>query len=185
MKMRLLRSLLPVLTIALLASGCLAQDAKPADSKEDYVKAHYTKYEYRIPMRDGVRLFTSRLRAQGPVAALSHSDGPHALQRRALRRRPVQEDSRALGRVRESRLHLRLPGRARPLSVRRQVRRDARRTSTTNTSPQDVDDSSRHVRHHRIPAQARGEQQRQGRHLGHFLSRASIRRPASSTRIPP
>ena len=25
----------------------------------DYVKAHYTKYEYRIPMRDGKRLFTS------------------------------------------------------------------------------------------------------------------------------
>jgi putative CocE/NonD family hydrolase len=25
----------------------------------DYVKAHYTKYDYRIPMRDGVRLFTS------------------------------------------------------------------------------------------------------------------------------
>jgi putative CocE/NonD family hydrolase len=27
--------------------------------KEDYVKAHYTKYEYRIPMRDGKKLFTS------------------------------------------------------------------------------------------------------------------------------
>ena len=26
---------------------------------EDYVKSHYTKYEYRIPMRDGVHLFTS------------------------------------------------------------------------------------------------------------------------------
>lgn len=25
----------------------------------EYVKAHYTKYEYRIPMRDGVHLFTS------------------------------------------------------------------------------------------------------------------------------
>ena len=25
----------------------------------EYVKAHYTKYEYRIPMRDGVRLFTA------------------------------------------------------------------------------------------------------------------------------
>ncbi len=25
----------------------------------DYVKAHYTKYEYQIPMRDGKRLFTS------------------------------------------------------------------------------------------------------------------------------
>ena len=25
----------------------------------DYIKAHYTKFEYQIPMRDGVRLFTS------------------------------------------------------------------------------------------------------------------------------
>ena len=25
----------------------------------DYVKSHYTKYEYKIPMRDGVKLFTS------------------------------------------------------------------------------------------------------------------------------
>ena len=25
----------------------------------EYVKAHYTKYEYQIPMRDGKRLFTS------------------------------------------------------------------------------------------------------------------------------
>ena len=35
-----------------------AQD-RPAAPEEDYVKAHYTKYEYRIPMRDGVHLFTS------------------------------------------------------------------------------------------------------------------------------
>ncbi|HMI51251.1 MAG TPA: CocE/NonD family hydrolase [Candidatus Saccharimonadales bacterium] len=27
--------------------------------KENYVKTHYTKYEYRIPMRDGKKLFTS------------------------------------------------------------------------------------------------------------------------------
>lgn len=27
--------------------------------RADYIRAHYTKYEYRIPMRDGVRLFTS------------------------------------------------------------------------------------------------------------------------------
>src|SRR6516164_2831353 len=25
----------------------------------DFVKSHYTKYEYRIPMRDGVKLFTA------------------------------------------------------------------------------------------------------------------------------
>src|SRR5438874_4302713 len=27
--------------------------------KENYVKTHYTKYEYRIPVRDGKKLFTS------------------------------------------------------------------------------------------------------------------------------
>src|SRR5262249_8716250 len=36
-----------------------AQEAPKEPPKEDYVKAHYTKYEYRIPMRDGKRLFTS------------------------------------------------------------------------------------------------------------------------------
>src|ERR1051326_9615733 len=35
---------------------CYSQ-ATPAPA-EDYVKAHYTKYEYRIPMRDGKKLFT-------------------------------------------------------------------------------------------------------------------------------
>ncbi len=31
----------------------------PAEIERDYIKANYTKYEYRIPMRDGKRLFTS------------------------------------------------------------------------------------------------------------------------------
>ena len=39
-------------------AGLKAQDP-PAQPPEDYVRAHYTKYEYRIPMRDGKRLFTS------------------------------------------------------------------------------------------------------------------------------
>lgn len=34
-----------------------AQD-KPADTNAVWLAEHYTKYEYRIPMRDGVRLFT-------------------------------------------------------------------------------------------------------------------------------
>ncbi len=41
-----------------LASAASAQE-KPAAPPENYVKAHYTKYEFRIPMRDGVHLFTS------------------------------------------------------------------------------------------------------------------------------
>lgn len=36
----------------------IAQEMTDA-ARMEYAKAHYTKYEYRIPMRDGVRLFTS------------------------------------------------------------------------------------------------------------------------------
>jgi putative CocE/NonD family hydrolase len=45
-----------------LTIGVFAQDG---DQKElvrrqlEYTRAHYTKYEYRIPMRDGVKLFTT------------------------------------------------------------------------------------------------------------------------------
>ena len=44
--------------VAGLIFSASAQD-KLSAPEEDYVKAHYTKYEYRIPMRDGVRLFTA------------------------------------------------------------------------------------------------------------------------------
>lgn len=40
------------LALALLAPAAFAEE-------EDYIKANYTKYEYLIPMRDGVRLFTA------------------------------------------------------------------------------------------------------------------------------
>jgi len=39
-------------TIACWPGRCAAQGL-------EYVKAHYTKYEYRVPMRDGTRLFTA------------------------------------------------------------------------------------------------------------------------------
>jgi uncharacterized protein len=38
----------------------LAQPSQDQRKQElDYTRAHYTKYDYRIPMRDGVKLFTS------------------------------------------------------------------------------------------------------------------------------
>ena len=40
------------LVLFLLASACSAQGL-------EYIKAHYTKYEYMVPMRDGKKLFTS------------------------------------------------------------------------------------------------------------------------------
>ena len=49
-----------LLVLAFRSMAAAAQEqAKPELPKEDYVKAHYTKYEYRIPMRDGKKLFTS------------------------------------------------------------------------------------------------------------------------------
>jgi len=51
--------------VALLAVSLLAlplaraQQPAPAAPAEDYVRSHYTKYEFRIPMRDGKRLFTA------------------------------------------------------------------------------------------------------------------------------
>jgi putative CocE/NonD family hydrolase len=37
--------------------GAMAQ--APAAAAQDFVKTHYAKYEYRIPMRDGVKLFAA------------------------------------------------------------------------------------------------------------------------------
>ena len=42
--------------------GVSAQERDPNDSARrqlEYTRSHYTKFDYRIPMRDGVRLFTS------------------------------------------------------------------------------------------------------------------------------
>jgi hypothetical protein len=54
------RSVFFVVAAALLALP-LSRAQQPASqpASEDFVRAHYTKYEYRIPMRDGVRLFTA------------------------------------------------------------------------------------------------------------------------------
>src|SRR5438270_2111093 len=46
--------------VTLIAGAVVsAQDVSKEQPREDYVKTHYTKYEYRIPMRDGKKLFTS------------------------------------------------------------------------------------------------------------------------------
>jgi len=47
------------IALFLAASAARAQAAPKPDAPEFDVKEHYTKYEVRIPMRDGVRLFTA------------------------------------------------------------------------------------------------------------------------------
>lgn len=49
-----------ILAVFALSFPILCAQQKPSEEpKEDYVRAHYTKYEFRIPMRDGKRLFTA------------------------------------------------------------------------------------------------------------------------------
>lgn len=50
----------PLLVVLLIgASLWPAAMGQREEANDSYVKEHYTKYEYRIPMRDGVRLFTA------------------------------------------------------------------------------------------------------------------------------
>jgi putative CocE/NonD family hydrolase len=50
--------MLMALLLALCGWGVVTLPAQQP-AAEDYVRAHYTKYEFRIPMRDGKRLFTA------------------------------------------------------------------------------------------------------------------------------
>jgi len=65
-------ALLAVLILAIPVAH--AQQPAPSAPTEDYVRAHYTKYEYRIPMRDGVRLFTA---VYVPKASAFADPGPY------------------------------------------------------------------------------------------------------------
>jgi putative CocE/NonD family hydrolase len=48
-------SLFALVWISAAAPACAAE----IESEADYIRSHYAKFEYRIPMRDGVKLFTS------------------------------------------------------------------------------------------------------------------------------
>src|SRR5262249_19933375 len=46
--------------VSLCAQPPAAQQAANNPNRQlEYIRAHYTKYDYRIPMRDGIKLFTS------------------------------------------------------------------------------------------------------------------------------
>jgi predicted acyl esterase len=43
----------------MLTTLAQAADTKEPDKRGEYIRSHFAKYEYQIPMRDGVKLFTS------------------------------------------------------------------------------------------------------------------------------
>jgi putative CocE/NonD family hydrolase len=51
--------LLPAFSPALAIAQVAARPPGPADEERNYVREHYTKHEYKIAMRDGVKLLTA------------------------------------------------------------------------------------------------------------------------------
>ena len=62
--------LLGLALVVVIPAALLAQ----ADDTANFIKSHYSKYEYRIPMRDGVHLFTS---VYVPKASAFADHGPY------------------------------------------------------------------------------------------------------------
>jgi putative CocE/NonD family hydrolase len=84
---------------ALVFAVARAQQPTPPAPAEDYVRTHYTKYEYRIPMRDGKKLFTAvyvpKDEAGGPFPFLMdrtpYSVGPYGEDKYPVRLGPSDE----------------------------------------------------------------------------------------------
>jgi uncharacterized protein len=64
--------LVAVCLLVMSGRGGLAQ--APTGAAEDFIKTHYAKYEYRIPMRDGTKLFVA---VYVPVAGAFKDAGPY------------------------------------------------------------------------------------------------------------
>ncbi len=127
-----------------------AAGAEAADS----VRARYTKYEYRIPMRDGVKLFTS---VYVPKDAGPDRRYPILLNRTPYGVAPYGSDAyprqrRPLGGGGEGGVHLRLPGRAGPLHVRGPVR--GRAALHPGQGSEGRGRVERHLGHDRLAGQA-------------------------------
>jgi uncharacterized protein len=58
----------------LVGAGFGARAQAPGASQEEFIKTHYAKFEYRIPMRDGVKLFVS---VYTPQAGAFKDAGPY------------------------------------------------------------------------------------------------------------
>lgn len=85
------RTLVLVAWLAASLPVLAAQQTSPAPA-EDFVKSHYTKYEFRIPMRDGKRLFTA---VYVPKATAFEDRGPYPflMQRTPYSVAPYGEDN--------------------------------------------------------------------------------------------
>lgn len=60
--------------VGVLVASSVAATAQRSNPTAEFVKTHYVKHEYRIPMRDGVKLYTQ---VYTPIAASFDDHGPY------------------------------------------------------------------------------------------------------------
>jgi putative CocE/NonD family hydrolase len=69
-----MKSKIVVMVCLLLVVGSRAKAQGSLPNEEEFIKTHYAKFEYRIPMRDGVKLFVS---VYTPQAGAFKDQGPY------------------------------------------------------------------------------------------------------------
>ena len=169
MKIRL--GLVAVCLFVVAGYGVRAQ--APGPSQEEFIKTHYAKYEYRIPMRDGVKLFVSVYTPQagafkdpGPYPFLMtrtpYSCGPYGEDKMPARLGPSQE-------LLESG-YIFVCGDARGRYESEGVFQEMNPHIDDKKSNKDVDESTDMYDTVEFPAEACGEQQREGGDFGDQLS---------------
>ena len=134
-----------------------------------YIKEHYTKYEYRIPMRDGVRLFTAVYIPKDaseayPILLRAYPVWRPPLWREQFPNGPLGPDEI----LREGGIHFCVSGCARSKRFGRRIHPCA--TSSIREGIQGYRREHRHIRHDRLVDQECPLEQRQCRNPGCFLS---------------
>ena len=87
---RILVSIL--ISAACIATNVHAQQFANDTASQEFVRSHYTKYEYRIPMRDGVRLFTAVYVPKASAFADDPGPYPFLMERTPYSVAPYGED---------------------------------------------------------------------------------------------
>jgi putative CocE/NonD family hydrolase len=85
-------SIVALVVIFLTLGATSARRAVSQTSGEDFVRSHYTKYEYRIPMRDGVHLFTAVYVPKPSAFPEDHGPYPFLMERTPYSVAPYGED---------------------------------------------------------------------------------------------
>ena len=126
----------------------------------EYTRAHYTKYDYRIPMRDGIKLFTSVYvpKDDSQTYPILMQRTPYSVAPYGIDNYPTRLGPSDLF-TKEGFIFVYQDVRGRYLSEGTFI--DVAVHKTHFNGPTDHRREHRHLRHHRLAGEERSEQQRQ------------------------